>query len=716
MEFLIPLINKLQEVCTTVGTDLIQLPQIVVVGSQSSGKSSVLESLVGQSFLPRGTGIVTRCPIVLQLIHVSKEGSDYKSEEEGTGDYDEWARFLHTNTVFTDFNKVQEEIQAYTNKIAGSNKGVSSDALYLKVYSPKVVNLTLVDLPGLTKVPVGDQPEDIEIQVYDLVMRYISNPNSIILAISSANTDIATSEALKLAREVDPDGNRTLAVITKLDLMDTGTDAMDVLCGRVIPVKLGIIGVVNRSQQDIVNNKKFKEVLKDEALFLQRKYPTLASQNGTPHLSKTLNRLLLHHIRKCLPDLKNRITLMSTQFQSLLNSLGEDVIDKKQTLLQIITKFSSAYCSAIDGTGKNIETSELFGGARISYIFHETFGKTLDCINALSGLTQFDILTAIRNSSGPRPALFVPEISFELLVQRQIRKLEEPSLRCVELVHEELQRIVQHCGTEIQTDMMRFPALHDKIKDVITALLRKRLPPTNEMVENMIAIELAYINTRHPDFHPQAVAAATFANSDEGTIPKRSNPTKRHTVSFAPSQTTGNIIINGVDVPKEQIYDASSSSQSNGSWFSNILPSGIGPATNGSRTTAQTAPTSSSPSPVSGSPQRTPTSAASHERQLSDKEKNDCDMIERLIKSYFGIVRKQIQDAVPKIIMYFLVNHMKNSLQSELVTHLYKAEQIDLLLAESEHVATRRREASEMLQALQRASHIIGEIRETHVW
>jgi dynamin 1-like protein len=79
---------------------------------------------------------------------------------------------------------------------------------------------------------------------------------------------------------------------------------MDVLCGRVIPVKLGIIGVVNRSQQDIVNNKKFKEVLKDEALFFQRKYPTLASQNGTPHLSKTLNRLLLHHIRKCLPDLK----------------------------------------------------------------------------------------------------------------------------------------------------------------------------------------------------------------------------------------------------------------------------------------------------------------------------------------------------------------------------------------------------------------------------
>jgi hypothetical protein len=83
-----------------------------------------------------------------------------------------------------------------------------------------------------------------------------------------------------------------------------GTDAIDILCGRVIPVRLGIIGVVNRSQQDIMNNKSIQEALKDEAAFLQRKYPTLANRNGRPYLAKTLNRLLMHHIRDCLPDLK----------------------------------------------------------------------------------------------------------------------------------------------------------------------------------------------------------------------------------------------------------------------------------------------------------------------------------------------------------------------------------------------------------------------------
>mgnify|MGYP001792960904 CR=1 FL=1 len=69
-----------------------------------------------------------------------------------------------------------------------------------------MLNLTLVDLPGLTKVPVGDQPADIEIQIKEMILGYISNPNCIILAVTAANTDIATSESLKLAKEVDLDG------------------------------------------------------------------------------------------------------------------------------------------------------------------------------------------------------------------------------------------------------------------------------------------------------------------------------------------------------------------------------------------------------------------------------------------------------------------------------------------------------------------------------
>uniref|UniRef100_A0A9J8CR22 Dynamin-1-like protein n=1 Tax=Cyprinus carpio carpio TaxID=630221 RepID=A0A9J8CR22_CYPCA len=611
MEALIPVINKLQDVFNTVGADIIQLPQIAVVGTQSSGKSSVLESLVGKDLLPRGTGIVTRRPLILQLVHVDPEDRRKTCEENGI------CFFLF---IYTNFDEIRQEIENETERISGNNKGISDEPIQLKIFSPHVVNLTLVDLPGITKVPVGDQPKDIELQIRELILKYISNPNCIILAVTAANTDMATSEALKVAREVDPDGRRTLAVVTKLDLMDAGTDAMDVLMGRVIPVKLGLIGVVNRSQLDINNKKNVADSIRDEHAFLQKKYPSLAARNGTKYLARTLNRLLMHHIRDCLPELKTRINVLAAQYQSLLSSYGEPVEDMSSTLLQLITKFATEYCNTIEGTAKYIETTELCGGARICYIFHETFGRTLESVDSLGGLTTIDVLTAIRNATGPRPALFVPEVSFELLVKRQVKRLEEPSLRCVELVHEEMQRIIQHCSNYSTQELLRFPKLHDAIVEVVTSLLRKRLPVTNEMVHNLVAIELAYINTKHPDF---ADACGLMNNNIE----------------------------------------------------------------------------------------RVPVA-----RKLSAREQRDCEVIERLIKSYFLIVRKNIQDSVPKAVMHFLVNHVKDSLQSELVGQLYKPALLEDLLTESEDMAQRRNEAADMLKALQKASQVIAEIRETHLW
>ncbi|XP_042352597.1 dynamin-1-like protein isoform X4 [Plectropomus leopardus] len=697
MEALIPVINKLQDVFNTVGADIIQLPQIVVVGTQSSGKSSVLESLVGRDILPRGTGIVTRRPLILQLVHIDPEDRRKSNEENGI-DGEEWGKFLHTkNKIYTDFEEIRKEIEAETDRISGDNKGISDEPIHLKIFSPHVVNLTLVDLPGITKVPVGDQPKDIELQIRELIFKYISNPNSIILAVTAANTDMATSEALKVAREVDPDGRRTLAVVTKLDLMDAGTDAMDVLMGRVIPVKLGIIGVVNRSQLDINQKKLVADAIRDEYAFLQKKYPSLANRNGTKYLARTLNRLLMHHIRDCLPELKTRINVLAAQYQSLLNSYGEPVEDKSATLLQLITKFAAEYCHTIEGTAKYIETAELCGGARICYIFHETFGRTLESVDPLGGLTTIDVLTAIRNATGPRPALFVPEVSFELLVKRQVKRLEEPSLRCVELVHEEMQRIIQHCSNYSTQELLRFPKLHDAIVEVVTSLLRKRLPVTNEMVHNLVAIELAYINTKHPDF---ADACGLMNNNIEEQ--------RRNRMRDLPSA-----------VPRDKA--AASGSQSGpvseqqdggtGNWRGMLRKGEDGAPSD--RTTIQP--------PLPASPQKghavnlldVPVPVS---RKLSAREQRDCEVIERLIKSYFLIVRKNIQDSVPKAVMHFLVNHVKDCLQSELVGQLYKTSLLNDLLTESEDMAQRRNEAADMLKALQKASQVIAEIRETHLW
>src|SRR5262249_1281765 len=154
-----------------------------VVGSQSSGKSSVLENIVGRDLyvsqadtqgidsfmlttttpsLPRGTGIVTRRPLVLQLINrpsSAKPETNGVKEELKTSDKeantDEWGEFLHIpGQKFHDFNKIRDEITRETESKVGRNAGISPAPINLRIYSPNVLTLTLVDLPGLTKVPV----------------------------------------------------------------------------------------------------------------------------------------------------------------------------------------------------------------------------------------------------------------------------------------------------------------------------------------------------------------------------------------------------------------------------------------------------------------------------------------------------------------------------------------------------------------------------------
>ena len=217
---------------------------------------------------------------------------------------EEWGEFLHVpGQKFHDFNKIREEIVKETDSKTGKNAGISPQPINLRIYSPNVLTLTLVDLPGLTKVPVGDQPRDIERQIREMVLKQITKPNAIILAVTAGNTDLANSDGLKLAREVDPEGQRTIGVLTKVDLMDEGTDVVDILAGRIIPLRLGYVPVVNRGQRDIENKKTISTALDTERAFFEnhRAYKNKASYCGTPYLARKLNLVsttLMSHARE----------------------------------------------------------------------------------------------------------------------------------------------------------------------------------------------------------------------------------------------------------------------------------------------------------------------------------------------------------------------------------------------------------------------------------
>jgi len=151
---------------------------------------------------------------------------------------------------FTDFPEVRNQINILTDKVAGSKKGIVDKPIVLNIFSHTCPDLTLIDLPGITRIPMAgsDQPNNIEQITRAMATRYVSDPRTIILCVIPANSDMTTSDGLHMARELDPKGLRTLGVITKIDIMDRGTNAKRMLTGQDVPLRLGFIGVKNRSQ------------------------------------------------------------------------------------------------------------------------------------------------------------------------------------------------------------------------------------------------------------------------------------------------------------------------------------------------------------------------------------------------------------------------------------------------------------------------------------
>ncbi|BAO39366.1 vacuolar protein sorting-associated protein 1 [Kluyveromyces marxianus] len=682
-ERLISTINKLQDALAPLGGGSqtpIDLPQITVVGSQSSGKSSVLENIVGRDFLPRGTGIVTRRPLILQLINrrVKKETKsatedllDLKNSEAHGGqsedNAEEWGEFGHLpGKKFYNFNEIRNEIVSETEKSTGKNAGISAVPITLRVYSPHVLTLTLVDLPGLTKVPVGDQPADIERQIKDMLLTYIKKPNAIILAVNPANADLANSDGLKLAREVDPDGSRTIGVLTKVDLMDEGTDVIDILAGRVIPLKFGYIPVINRGQRDIEQNKTIRAALEDEKKFFENhpSYSARAMYCGTPYLTKKLNSILLHHIRQTLPDIKHKIEVTLKKYQTELLNLGPESLSSASSIvLSMITDFSKEYTGILDGEAKELTSKELSGGARVSFVFHEIFKNGVYALDPFDQIKDSDIRTIMYNCSGSAPSLFVGTEAFEVLVKKQISRFEQPSLRLVTLVFDELVRILKQIIN--QPKYSRYPSLRDAISNNFIQFLKEAVIPTNEFVIDVIKSEQTYINTAHPDLLKGSQAMAMV---EERLHPRQVDPKTGKPIPTQPTK------------PEE------------------TRPSGFfgGFFSSKSKTRASVL--------------ENPPNVLEATGQMTEREKQETEVIKLLIDSYFNIVKKTVADFIPKAVMLKLIVKSKNDIQKILLEKLYSGENLEELTKESDLTTQRRKECQKMVNILSHASEIVSSV------
>ncbi|XP_021205298.1 dynamin isoform X3 [Bombyx mandarina] len=741
MQQLIPIVNKLQDAFVQMGVHMsLDLPQIAVVGGQSAGKSSVLENFVGRDFLPRGSGIVTRRPLILQLINGNTE----------------YAEFLHCKgKKFTDFNEVRGEIEAETDRVTGSNKGISPVPINLRVYSPNVLNLTLIDLPGLTKVPIGDQPIDIEQQIKGMIFQFIRRESCLILAVTPANTDLANSDALKLAKEVDPQGLRTIGVITKLDLMDEGTDARDVLENKLLPLRRGYIGVVNRSQKDIDGRKDIAAALAAERKFFlsHPSYRHLADRLGTPYLQRVLNQQLTNHIRDTLPSLRDKLQKQLLTLEKDVDQYKhfrpDDPSIKTKAMLQMIQTLQTDFERTIEGSGSaQINTNELSGGAKINRLFHERFPFEIVKMEFDEKELRREIAFAIRNIHGIRVGLFTPDMAFEAIVKKQIGRLKEPCLKCVDLVVQELSNVVRICTER----MSRYPRLREETERIIMSHVRSREQMCKDQLVLLIDCELAYMNTNHEDFIGFANAQNQSENSAKSGHRALGNQVIRkgymciHNLGIMKGGsrdywfvlTSESISWYKDEEEREKKYmlpldglklrdleqgfmsrrhmfalfnpegrnvykdykqlELSCETQDDvDSWKASFLRAGVYPektseAANGDEN--------------EGSENSDSTGTSSMDPQLE----RQVETIRNLVDSYMRIVTKTTRDLVPKTIMMMIINNAKDFINGELLAHLYASGDQSQMMEESPEEALKREEMLRMYHACKEALHIIGDV------
>ncbi|GAB5567732.1 dynamin-2 isoform X5 [Prionailurus iriomotensis] len=780
MEELIPLVNKLQDAFSSIGQSChLDLPQIAVVGGQSAGKSSVLENFVGRDFLPRGSGIVTRRPLILQLIFSKTE----------------YAEFLHCKSKkFTDFDEVRQEIEAETDRVTGTNKGISPVPINLRVYSPHVLNLTLIDLPGITKVPVGDQPPDIEYQIKDMILQFISRESSLILAVTPANMDLANSDALKLAKEVDPQGLRTIGVITKLDLMDEGTDARDVLENKLLPLRRGYIGVVNRSQKDIEGKKDIRTALAAERKFFlsHPAYRHMADRMGTPHLQKTLNQQLTNHIRESLPALRSKLQSqllsLEKEVEEYKNFRPDDPTRKTKALLQMVQQFGVDFEKRIEGSGDQVDTLELSGGARINRIFHERFPFELVKMEFDEKDLRREISYAIKNIHGVRTGLFTPDLAFEAIVKKQVVKLKEPCLKCVDLVIQELINTVRQCTrtglftpdmafeaivkkqivklkepslkcvdlvvSELATVIKKcaeklssYPRLREETERIVTTYIREREGRTKDQILLLIDIEQSYINTNHEDF-------IGFANAQQRS-------TQLNKKRAIPNQVIrrGWLTINNISLMKGgskeywfvltaeslswykdeeekekkymlpldnlKIRDVEKGFMSNKHVFAIFNTE----QRNVYKDLRQIELACDSQEDVDSWKASFLRAGVYPEKDQAENEdgvqentfsmdpqlERQVETIRNLVDSYVAIINKSIRDLMPKTIMHLMINNTKAFIHHELLAYLYSSADQSSLMEESADQAQRRDDMLRMYHALKEALNIIGDISTSTV-
>ncbi|XP_056159953.1 dynamin-related protein 4C-like [Syzygium oleosum] len=465
----------------------IQLPTIVVVGDQSSGKSSVLESLAGIS-LPRGQGICTRVPLIMRL-------RDRRQDEIPKLHLEFNGKIMDVD----DEDDISDAIVTATVEIAGSGKGISNAPLTLVVKKDGVPDLTMVDLPGITRVPVHGQPENIYEQISAMIMEYIRPEETIILNVVSATVDFSTCESIRMSQMVDKTGKRTLAVVTKADKAPEGL--LEKVAADDVNIGLGYVCVRNR-----IGDESYEEARLEEAKLFDT-HPLLCKIDksivGVPVLAQKLMQIQANIMAKCLPDIVKKISGKLNAKVAELNRMPKNLY----SVAEAVTAFMQIMGSAKESLGKvllkgefdeYLDEKKMHCTARLVEMLNEYYAELQNCpendprTNFLS-----EELKVLEEAKRIRLPNFIAHTAFLTLLQRKVKAVSSKPLSFGVRAWDYIEEVVIR---ELMRHSENYPQLQYRTKRAASNLINKMREMTRNRMMEIVEMEKLTDYTCNPEY------------------------------------------------------------------------------------------------------------------------------------------------------------------------------------------------------------------------
>lgn len=512
--------DKVNELLCQLQSDSISIPQLVVVGAQSSGKSTLINKSVGFDLLPIGDNMVTRTPIHIRLHNIEVDTS-YAT----LSILDNSVMKVVYRTNIDDKNQqaddIQKNIVKVTDKITANKFSISKTPIFVDIYSQRVTNISFIDLPGLVTIACTDkgQSENIVTDIKDLVQMQLSRENTIVMVVIQSKNDLETDIGLALVKELQrtQPSIKTIGVMTKPDLLDKDKQIKlgDIVAGKISK------SVMLDDGYFIVNNKVDNESEWFEKIFGVNNNVITGKRCGVKNLLMYIQKYLVNVIKENIPNTKYNLAESLKKIKTKINKMGNDIKDNDSKIGyvgRIIYQLNQAFVNSLESKGTVPN-----GGYEIKKIFQQ-FIETTTRLNPFdeSELDDSYIQTIIDSFDGYH---MTTQASIIQLLERciydkgmrPVMKIMPHISTCIQKVDDLIESLARNLLSSTMTENINvYPRLKESIINHLVTLIKSYGGEVNDILLQYLSVQEDFIWTSDTKFQNMMAELTSIKTTNKG--------------------------------------------------------------------------------------------------------------------------------------------------------------------------------------------------------